>query len=110
MTWKFRTPLYVGAMNDALFIIDAPPSPSGTDAPPDTPHDCNVIAKVSEEIGPEANRQASSLFAASPQLAEALAAMVYTAVATTDAQFEAHRKAEDALAKAGWVGPWEREQ
>jgi hypothetical protein len=25
---------YLGAMNDGLFIIDRPPSPSGTDVPP----------------------------------------------------------------------------
>lgn len=50
----------------------------------------------------------AQLMTSAPELAEALAAMVYTAVATTDAQFEAHRKAEAALTKAGWVGPWER--
>lgn len=36
--------LYVGTMNDAVFIIDAPPSPAGD--PIISEHGPNVIAKM----------------------------------------------------------------
>lgn len=40
---------YLGSMNDGLFIIDAPPSPSGTDVPPgDYGRGPNMVLNVTE--------------------------------------------------------------
>jgi hypothetical protein len=63
-------PWYVGAMNDALFIIDAPPRPSNDDINPN--QNVRVIAKVNEDLGHSAVDAYSHLIAAAPQLLEAL--------------------------------------
>jgi hypothetical protein len=65
--------LYVGAMNDGLFIIDKPPRPSNDDAPSDH-HDVSVIAKMT---GNDISAQSlAQLFAAAPDLHEALKSLL----------------------------------
>lgn len=67
-----RGPWYVGAMNDALFIINQQPSPSGSDAPVDTPHfGLKVIAKVESGMGFEVDKANADLLAAAPDLLSA---------------------------------------
>lgn len=65
---------YVGAMNDGLFVIDQPPSPSGTDVPPGEWRDVQVIAKVTGNDA-EAMKRASKL-AAAPELYDSLVELI----------------------------------
>lgn len=60
-------PLYVGTMNDALFIIDKPPRPWTDDVNPN--QDVEVIAKLASN-GRDGDAYAR-LFAASPRLLKA---------------------------------------
>jgi len=94
-------PHYVGVMNDALFILTQPPSPSGTDVSPDTPHpNQKVLAKVdSPDVSFEENQANATLYAHAPELYESLVAMTVTA-APLEYWKEARAKARAALAKA----------
>lgn len=66
-------PWHVGAMNDALFIIKQPPSPSGSDVPIDTSHPGQfVIAKPAELDDFEITRANARLIAAAPRLLASL--------------------------------------
>lgn len=62
-----KGPWYVGAQNDAMFVIDQPPRPSNDDINPN--HDVNVLAKVYDGPHGEANAR---LIAAAPDLLAAL--------------------------------------
>jgi hypothetical protein len=53
-------------MNDALFVIDAPPRPSNDDINPD--QNVRVIAKPSEEFGYPVTSANARLMAESPNL------------------------------------------
>jgi hypothetical protein len=66
-------PWYVGSMNDKLFVLSRPPSPSGTDLPPDTPHpDQFVIANPAGRNFAE-ERANAILIASAPETAAELA-------------------------------------
>ena len=68
--------MYVGVMNDAYFVVTEPPSPCGTDCPPDTPHpNQRVVCKVEGDLSPEKNRFYANLFASAPKMSEALCAL-----------------------------------
>lgn len=63
-------PWYVGAMNDALFVIDKPPRPSNDDVHPD--RDVTVIASVRHVEGGLGVAAANArLMAAAPELLSA---------------------------------------
>lgn len=71
MSNETKRMLYVGTMNDGLFIIDQPPHPAPNDAPPHVDEKpAGVVAKMVEN-----SREAGALaqlFAASPEMYEAL--------------------------------------
>lgn len=64
-----HTPLYVGAMNDGLFIIDQPPRPSNDDRY----HERTGVNIVAKMAGSDSDAMARAhLLAAAPDLFEAL--------------------------------------
>jgi hypothetical protein len=72
-------PWYVGSQNDALFIINKPPSPAGTDLPPDTPHPgLVVIGRPHFDVRQEFSEyQANAnLIAAAPELLDAASSLL----------------------------------
>lgn len=68
-------PLYVGTMNDGLFIIDKPPHPAPNDTGPhDWPNGPRVVAKLADN---DARARAdASLYAAASDLLEALSGLM----------------------------------
>ena len=67
---------HVGAMNDALFVINRAPSLSGSDVPIDTPHPgLKIIVKVESDGGYEKDSANAHLIAAAPDLYTALSAL-----------------------------------
>jgi hypothetical protein len=70
---------YVGAQNDAIYIIDQPPRPSNDEINPD--RDVKVIAKVYDaEAGDTETLRRANLLAAAPDLlaaCEASLALLY---------------------------------
>lgn len=65
-------PWYVGAMNDALFILKLPPSPNGADAPIDTPHPGQLVIAKPAELEFEVTKANANLIAAAPTLLDSL--------------------------------------
>lgn len=65
MTEKKWTKLFVGSLNDGLFIIDTPPHPSPVDYLTPSNPDTRVIAKVFD-------REYAQVLASAPDLYEAL--------------------------------------
>lgn len=61
-------PWYVGVQNDGLFIIDKPPSPSGTDVVWEGRQDLKVIAVVEDAATFDETSRNANLLAAAPDL------------------------------------------
>lgn len=59
---------YVGSMNDALFVLTKPPSPSGSDVAVDTPHpDQEVVCKVESGYFAK-DKERAEFIASAPEL------------------------------------------